>query len=314
MPLMKKILLLVNPLIEKRRARSLDLSQAEQVFRNAGVDVHKVLTRPNHGAIDQLRAALADGYDAIIACGGDGTIFDAVQAAAGTATPIGLIPFGTGNVVAQNLRISSDAIQAANSMLSARPRRIALGRITCASASGPSRSWYFVFSAGLGMHALLLETSKAWGKHALGAASYFAAGTQLLFSGRIVPFEMETTDIHGGVETRICCEALAARVPELNRWRPGADMEATSIRIFFVPGSKRLALARAFYHGILDPSTGFARKGAAQQGDFVRAVFRPLPAYKHLAPVQIQADGEVLGHSAAIIESTDATVTFLQPE
>jgi len=234
-----------------------------------------------------------------------------VQAVAGTATPIGLIPFGTGNVLAQNLRISTDALQAANSTLNARPRRIALGRITCADKDDPPRSWYFVFSAGLGVHASLMEASHAWGKRSIGAAAYFAAGTQLLFSASIVPFEMETTDLQGRVEKTICCEAIATRVPELNRWRPAGDLNAASIRIFSVSGRSRLDLARAFSHAILYRSA--ERAGAAQQGDFVRAVFRPLSAYKHLAPVQIQADGEVLGHSTAIIETTDATVTFLEP-
>lgn len=309
MSLLKKILLLVNPLIEKR----LDLSGAEQVFRNAGVDVHRLRTLPDHATVDKLREALPSGYDAIIVCGGDGTIFDAVQAVAATETPIGLIPFGTGNVVAQNLRISPEALQAASSILNARPRRIALGRITCAFTRDAQRSWYFVFSAGLGMHASLMESSKAWGKRTIGAAAYFAAGTQLLFSGSIVPFEMETTDIHGSVETRICCEAIAARVPELNRWHPAGDLESASIRIFSVPGNSRVALARAIYHALLYRSTEFARKGAAEHGEFVRAVFRPLPSWEYSTPVQIQADGEVLGHSTAIIETTDATVTFLEP-
>lgn len=310
MPIMKKVLLLVNPLIEQR----LSLSGAEQVFRNAGAEVHKLRTLPDHASVDQLRSALPNGYDAVIVCGGDGTIFDAVQAVVVTSTPIGLIPFGTGNVVAQNLRISTDALQAANSILNARPRRVALGRITCALTGEVQRSWYFVFSAGLGMHASLMEASKAWGKRTIGAAAYFAAGTQLLFTGRIVPFEMETTDLQRRVETSICCEAIAARVPELNRWRPAGDMEATSIRIFSVPGHSRLALARAIYHGILYRSAELARNGAVQQGEFMSAVFRPLPNYKYHSPIQVQADGEVLGHSTAIVESTDATVTFLEPE
>jgi diacylglycerol kinase (ATP) len=309
MPILKKILLLVNPLIEQR----LVVSGAEQVFRNAGVDVQTLRTLPDHRAVDQLRQALPNGYDSIIVCGGDGTIFDAVQAVAGTSTPIGLIPFGTGNVVAQNLRIPSDTIQAANSMLSARLRRIALGRITCAATGDPQRSWYFVFSAGLGMHASLMEASKAWGKRTIGAAAYFAAGAQLLLSGQVVPFEMETTDIQGHIETSICCEAIAARVPKLNRWRPAGDLEAASMRIFSVPGNSRLAVVRAFYHALLYRSTSFVRKGAAQQGEFVRAVFRPIPNYEYLSPVQVQADGEVLGHSTAIIESTEQTVTFLEP-
>jgi diacylglycerol kinase (ATP) len=312
MPLLQKILLVVNPLIEKRRAGTPNLSQAEQVFRNAGAEVHRLHTLPHHASIDKIREALPNNYDAVIVCGGDGTIFDAVQAVAGTATPIGLIPFGTGNVVGQNLRISKDAILAANSMLTARPRRIALGRITCATANHLPQSWYFVFSAGFGLHASLMETSKAWGKHSIGAASYFAAGTHLLFNSRLIPFEMETTDLHGRVATSVCCEAIAVRVPELNRWRPAADMEAPFLRIFSVPGLSRFHLARAFAHAILQRSA--EREGAAQHGDFVRAVFRPLPAYKHLPPVQIQADGEVLGHSAAIIESADQTVAFLQPE
>ena len=80
------------------------------------------------------------------------------------------------------------------------------------------------------------------------------------------------------------------------------------------PDIRALDLARAIYHALLYRSTEFARKGAARARR-VRARRLPSPpqSINTLTPVQIQADGEVLGHSTAIIETTDATVTFLEP-
>ncbi|HVJ09564.1 MAG TPA: diacylglycerol kinase family protein [Acidisarcina sp.] len=318
--MMHRVLLLINPLIGQRANRKRDLLRVQDAFRNAGVHVVTRETPDEHGA-GALVQAIGAEFDAVIVCGGDGTIFDAVQGAVGTSIPIGIVPFGTGNILAQNLGIPLDAVKAVQALLRSRQRCVPLGRITCGFEGEEPRSWYFLFAAGLGMHASLLGASTAWGKHTIGPAAYYVAGIDLLLRGRIAPFEMETTDEHGRVEVRACCEAIGVRVGALNRWRPGGGLDRGSIRIFAVPGASRAALARASFHAMVLRSTesagspaGMRGNAAVISGDFVRAVFRPLPGYRYASPIEVQADGEVLGTSSATLEITDQRVALLTPE
>lgn len=75
------------------------------------------------------RRAVAEGVDALVVCGGDGTFHLGLQAVAGTDTPIGLIPSGTGNDVARHLEIPRrDPVAAAQLVVRGRTTRIDLAR------------------------------------------------------------------------------------------------------------------------------------------------------------------------------------------
>ena len=89
---MRKILLFVNPVLQKKRARRNDVARVTQVFRDAGAAVDILETGENRAAGPKARKAVAQGYDAIVVCGGDGTIFDVIQGLAGSAVPLGIVP------------------------------------------------------------------------------------------------------------------------------------------------------------------------------------------------------------------------------
>ncbi len=91
------------------------------IFREAGAAVDVMETGENRAAGPKAKRAVAEGYDAIVVCGGDGTIFDVIQGIAGSAVPLGIIPFGTGNVLAQNLKVPKDPVAAARWILRSRP-------------------------------------------------------------------------------------------------------------------------------------------------------------------------------------------------
>ncbi len=78
-------------------------------------------TGENRAAGPKAKRAVAEGYDAIVVCGGDGTIFDVIQGIAGSDVPLGIIPFGTGNVMAQNLKLPKNPVAAARWILRSRP-------------------------------------------------------------------------------------------------------------------------------------------------------------------------------------------------
>src|ERR1700743_1064439 len=99
---MRKILLLANSLFESRGKR--ELPRILRVFAEAGVEVEVQESGISRAAGAKAKRAIEQGIDAIIVCGGDGTLFDFLQGVAGSDVPLGILPFGTGNIVAQNLK------------------------------------------------------------------------------------------------------------------------------------------------------------------------------------------------------------------
>ncbi|MFB6600379.1 diacylglycerol kinase family protein [Streptomyces diastaticus] len=128
-----EIILFVNPTAGRGRGARAALP-ASRVLRNAGYRVRTVLGADAADAAARLRAALAEGPAAVLAVGGDGLAGLALQALAGTGTPLGLIAVGTGNDFARTLglpvRDPAAAARLAVSLLQGPgPRPLDLGRV-----------------------------------------------------------------------------------------------------------------------------------------------------------------------------------------
>jgi diacylglycerol kinase (ATP) len=310
---MKKILLFVNPVLPQTRERRRDIGRVSSVFREAGAAIDVMETGENRAAGPKAKRAVAEGYDAIVVCGGDGTIFDVIQGMAGSGVALGIIPFGTGNVLAQNLKIPRNPVAAARWILRSHPIPVPLGRITCCAPEG-QRSWLFAMAAGMGVHAALMSEARRSGKDVTGRAAYFVAGSRLLLNHPVQPFDIAITTTSGAVMHQQVCEALALRVAELNRWRPGGGLAFPFLRLATVAGDSRLRLARASYQALF--CCGGARDraqedGAANYQDVVRIICRPIPHRKYKPAITVEADGEVLGASCAAIEMAGLDVLLL---
>jgi diacylglycerol kinase (ATP) len=325
---MRRVLLFFNPIFEQRASqraitRIVDLLQSSGI----SVEVHQILSA--HSAGDQARQAIEDGFDTILVCGGDGTVFNVLQGVAGTTIPIGILPFGTGNVLAQNLKLPRNPVEAARLLMKAKSRRIPLGRITLTipevpavltsappSQSGPPgrrKSWYFTMTAGMGVHATLMNAAHNWGKYTIGRTSYFLAGANLLLRHRIQPFEIEVTTPDGAVFRRLVCEAIAVRVSDLNRWQPGGHLETPLLRLATVDATGRWGLGLASLRALARMTPEAETPASVRYTDAVRIVFRPAPGYKYTTELLAEADGEVLGASHAVVEMTDQSYYLLWP-
>ena len=74
-------------------------------LREAGFEVRDLVGRDADEAHDLAAAAVADGVEALVVCGGDGLVHLGVQLVAGTDVALGVIPAGSGNDVARYLDI-----------------------------------------------------------------------------------------------------------------------------------------------------------------------------------------------------------------
>jgi diacylglycerol kinase (ATP) len=311
---MRKILLFLNPSLQDRRKYRADLACAASAFAQAGVALEVIETGENRAAGAKAAKALGLGYDAFVVCGGDGTIFDVIQGMAGSEIPLGIIPLGTGNILAQNLKVPKEPAAAVRWILAATPQAVPLGKITCCSPEG-ERSWFFAMSAGMGMHAALMTAARNGEKQAAGRAAYFAAGIKLLFTYPVRPFDLEITTTGEQVIHRRVCEALAVRVAALNRWRPGGGLTFPFLRLATVQGHSVARLTRGVAEALLGSAGARDRRqqagAAALYEDVLRVACRPAPEVEYQPPVAVQADGEVLGDSCAVMEMAGVSLRLL---
>ena len=161
-----RALLLVNP--EARTGRA-SLKSALLEFRELGVECDAVVTH-RRGHAGEVAAANRHDYDAIFALGGDGTAIEVIDALDAESSPVGVLPGGTGNLLARSLGIPLGVRAAVRALVRGNEKRVDLGRLGDGSR--------FVIGAGVGIDAAMIaSTSSAW-KRRLGILAYVVAGTK----------------------------------------------------------------------------------------------------------------------------------------
>ena len=119
-------------------------------------DVHAVDTEARDHATELCRQAAQEGYDVVVAFGGDGTVNEAANGLIGSDTPLCCLPGGRANVYCRMLGIPTDVVDATEHLLGMahdwNPRRVDVGRVN---------DRHFVFSAGVGLDASVVEVVDA---------------------------------------------------------------------------------------------------------------------------------------------------------
>ncbi|WP_206691326.1 diacylglycerol kinase family protein [Quadrisphaera sp. INWT6] len=144
----------------------------------------------------QARRALAAGADVVVAFGGDGTVRRVASVLAGTGTPLGLVPAGTGNLLARNLdvvtsraaEIAPDDVEAAmRVVLSGIDRRIDVGWISVERPGRPEpdAEECFLVMAGMGFDAQIMAGTPEALKAKVGPAAYFVSGLRQFNGDRV---------------------------------------------------------------------------------------------------------------------------------
>ncbi|MEW1638090.1 diacylglycerol kinase family protein [Streptomyces sp. NPDC093801] len=155
--------------------------------------VREVLRR--HGYADQVwtrtsaehpAGALAGRIDEddtalVVACGGDGTVRACADVLAHTGIPLAVVPCGTGNLLAHNLRLPADPCAALEAALSGETTRIDVGRVR---GAGP-RPVRFTVMAGAGFDAAMVADASERVKRRLGWAAYALSAVRHLADPRM---------------------------------------------------------------------------------------------------------------------------------
>lgn len=145
----KRMLVIVNPYATTVSARLKNLV----VYALQGrYDVEALDTEARFHATELCREAASEGYDVVVAFGGDGTVNEAVNGLIGSATPVTCLPGGSTNVFCRALGIPNDVVDATEHLLRMaddfRPRQVDTGTVN---------GHHFTFASGVGLDASVVE-------------------------------------------------------------------------------------------------------------------------------------------------------------
>jgi diacylglycerol kinase (ATP) len=256
------------------------------------------------------RAATAEALAAeaplIVVVGGDGSVRATAATLAGTGVALGIVPAGTGNLLAAALAIPRRPERAAAALATATARTIDLGRASVGHADTPPLP--FVVAAGVGFDARVMAATTDRRKRSLGIAAYFAAATAV--AARMRPFGVRL-DIDGTVHETDALAVLVANAGEL------------------IPGLLRPRLPLVPDDGVLDV---LVARGRGAVGGSRAAVELLLGRGRHTAigpyasrfagrrvevvadaPEPVEVDGDVVGSGRLVAEIEPAAIRVLVP-
>ena len=243
---------------------------------------------------------MASGAKLVVAAGGDGTINEVAEGLIGSQLPLGILPSGTANCLANEVGLSTNLETAARALLAYLPERVSVGRLRFVDRPGAR---HFVLMAGVGVDARIIYDLSAPLKTIIGKGAYWLGGLSIL-GRRLEEFVVEIGD-----RTYSCSFALVSKVRNY-----GGDLQIardTSLfddqfEVVLFAGQSSVRYLQYFAGVIFNRLQGM--KGVT----ILRArelTFVPVRSRR----VDVQVDGEHAGHLPGTVEVVEDSLTLLLP-
>ena len=176
-PSSRQLAVILNPskLEDVASFRTMVSAMAEESGWSSPTWLYTTIEDPGTGMAE---SAAVSGADLVMVCGGDGTVRTVCAELAGTGIPVGIVPAGTGNLLARNLAIPLFLRAAIDVALHGQDRAIDLVEV---SGDGFDDT-HFMVMAGMGLDAAIMEGVNEDIKRRVGWVAYFLSGLKALRS------------------------------------------------------------------------------------------------------------------------------------
>lgn len=310
---MRRVALVDNPASgQSSPRRKAIVSDTLAALRDAGIETeHYTIDGPGSGSRLACQA-VERGCDAVLVCGGDGTVHEILQCLVGTPVALGVVPMGTANALASDLGLGRSPSKAIRLLLRAQPVQVPVGRITFRAADGADRSRYFTVAAGIGADALLMARMDPTLKRRFGYLLYLIEAFRIWASHRFPMFQATFVNGSGTPRVEHASQLLAVRVRSfggvLGRLAPGASLHSQNLALVAFKTRSRIRYMR-FLLAVVASRQTFSRDVELIAADSVECRLDPGTTSR----VYVEADGEFLGQLPVRIEVAAETLTLLVP-
>ena len=295
-----RALLISNPVAA--RTDELTWHRVAEVLERAGWSTQLAVTGGPDDARELARQAVTAGVDAVAVFGGDGTTMQAASALVGTDVALGLIPGGTGNLLAGNLRIPSDPLRAALVMARGRRRVIDLGRVVL-----PDGEHFFGVAVGAGVDARVMGETALVHKRRWGIGAYMATTLRVLpqvkSTACVVTVDGETLETNAALVLIMNCGEM---IPPLVRVRPEISPEDGILDLVTIAADSPWQGLRGLFRVVLD-----GRRGEIRETPYIRYARGTRFTVEAKDTLPVQFDGDPIGATPFTAEVVPRALTVL---
>lgn len=297
--LQRRAILISNPKTGRYGTRRPpQLAAVCDYLRAHQVEVELVSTAGPGDATRLAAGAAGNGFNEVIVAGGDGTINEVLQGLIGTGARLGILPTGTGNVLAHELKLPLTSRQAAEVIARGLTRRIYAG---CAIDEGLGTRRYFLLMAGIGLDATVVSRVHPGLKKRIGKAAFWYSGLSQLADWQPIPFEIE---IDGKTfEATFAVIGKAANYGGELAVTPRARIDDPAFEICVIESRSRLRYLRLLSYVM--------RGGIPVNKSGIR--FLHATSARARGNTAVQVDGELIGNLPMTFEIAPQTIEVIVP-
>jgi len=297
-----RALLIANPHAARTAAGT--VKAVEELLRGAGWDLTVRATGGPGDARRMAAQAVAEDLDVVAVFGGDGTTMQAAAALVGSRTALGLLPGGTGNLLAGNLRLPANPLKAAQVLLTGTPVPLDLGRMRRHDGDH-----YFAVACGAGMDARVMGETESQHKHRWGMMAYITTTLRILPEIRNIPFRITVDGTELMADAAVVLVANCGEViPRVIRLGKGISPHDGLLDVMVLQASSVGETIRAMWDLLTDRSGTYGEDAMVAYARGREIAVRV--ADDSAAPVQL--DGEPGGETPFTVSVVPGAIRVIQ--
>lgn len=292
-----KALVILNPASGKKTAEPIKESINTQ-FKDAKIEFEIYETKKEDNIGDIVRARLKNKPDVVVAAGGDGTVSAVINGVAGTGIPLGIIPAGTGNLLAHELDIPLELKDAVALIAGTHKLRkidvMRIGKRTC------------ILNISLGASAAVVKDTSPANKKRFGRVAYYGTVMSKLFTlkQRYLTVSVDGKTLkYRAIEVAIFNSGNIVKT--LYPKGPDIRIDDGYIDVWIMGIQTILDYPQYVFKMI-------SGKPAKRLSHFIRA--GKTVSVKSRIALPVQADGDIIGTTPIDVEVMPASLKVLVPE
>jgi YegS/Rv2252/BmrU family lipid kinase len=289
----------------RRKGRNIGrvVSEVRSLLRASGWKVDSEVVVRKRQLQRSTAKAVKAGCDVVVAVGGDGAVVRVASALAETRVALGIIPTGTGNLFAENLKIPHSSAQATRTVLTGRTRRVDLGRV---AVDGTDH--VFAVACGIGFDAEVMAATGTGQKLRWGKLAYLANALGQTGTIRNVPHEIT---LDGVVTTTEAAQVFIANfgkmLPVIEPRRP-IRADDGLLDVIVVRASGPLPGLLASWEAMRQTDLG-----ESSGGHVFRAQAREVRIETQPSRL-VEADGNTVGKTPIVVSILPAALRVIVPK